>query len=268
MLSDNTTSIIHHPVAKAKEALVKRIQRYIDQRYPGWNLDAALRYLAVAGHLNRSRPERVLDVGSGATGLSLYWGKKTIGLDVHITRDEIGPLTSPVKGTGASLPFKDHSVDVVVGSDLLEHIPPLDRDQVLSEMIRVARKEIIVATPCGHASHLAEVEVNNTFQEKKRASHPWLRQHLLYGLPEARTLEEEIRSLAIKQGRRAHIEIKNNMNLLLWRWLSHHYFGGGPRTTRLIRYYMLALIPLLRHINWGETYRKIFFVRLDPYPFA
>lgn len=243
--------------------LLKRIQGHIERRYPSWNLDAALRYLPVAGHLDRLRPDNVLDVGSAGTGLSRYWGKRTIGLDVHIDPREVGPLTTPVMGSGACLPFRDESVDVVVSSDVLEHVPVPDRSEMLSEMIRVARREVIIAVPCGRASHLAEMEVNAVYREKTGSSHPWLKEHLLYGLPEARTLEQVIRSLALAHGKDTSIEVKGNMNLWLWRRLFRHYLGGGPRTARAIRYYMLALIPLLRHMNWGHTYRKIFFVRLS-----
>ena len=70
----------------------KRVQGYIDTRYPNWNLDAALRYLPVAEHLNRSGAEQVLDVGSGGTGLSLYWGRRTIALDVSLPQAFQGSL--------------------------------------------------------------------------------------------------------------------------------------------------------------------------------
>lgn len=247
-----------------QDTLRKQARRYIDSRYPGWNLDAALRYLPVAKELDRSTAVQVLDVGSGGAGLSLYWGRKTIALDISPSPALRGPLTQPVLGTATALPFKDRSVEVIVSCDVLEHIPSKDRPQVLSEMIRVARRQMILAAPCGEPAHQAEMEVAKVYREKKDNAHRWLQEHLDYGLPEVADLEDTIQSAARESGRGARIRIEKNTNLRLWKGLFRLYFGGGPRTTRLIRYYMLALIPVLRHIHWGETYRKIFFVDLAP----
>jgi hypothetical protein len=249
-----------------KEALRKRCQGYIDSRYPNWNLDAALRYLPIAEHLNRSGMNQVLDVGSGGEGLSLYWGRKTIALDLSMTAALGGSPILPVIGSATALPFRDQSIEVIVSADVLEHVPRSDRARMLSEMIRVSSAQVIVAAPCGHGAHLAEVDVERIYREKTGAPHPWLREHLAHGLPNEAEIQESIQSLAREEGRQAHIRVQKNTNLKLWRWIFRRYFGGGPRTSRFIRYYLLALIPLLRHLHWGETYRRIFFVHLQPLP--
>jgi len=245
------------------DILRKRVQGYIDTRYPNWNLDAALRYLPVAEHLTRSGAQQVLDVGSGGAGLSLYWGRRTIALDVSLPHALQGSLIRPVLGTATTLPFRDRSIEVIVSCDVLEHIPRADRLEALSEMLRVARRQVIRAAPCGRLAQQAEEEVAQVYREKTHEDHPWLREHLDHGLPDATELETTIRSLAEAQGRPASIQIQKNTNLRFWKWVFRHYFGGGPRKARLIRHYMLALIPLLRYMHWGETYRKIFFVDLE-----
>ena len=249
-----------------QDAIRKRTQKYIDGRYPNWNLDAALRYLPVARELDRSRAKQVLDVGSGGAGLSLYWGRNTIALDLSLPPALRGSLTQPVLAAATALPFKDRSVEVVVSCDVLEHLPRQDRAQMLSEMVRVARRQMIVAAPCGQLAHEAEIEVAKVHREKKNEAHLWLKDHLEHGLPEVTEVEEAIRSLAAEYGRGTSIRVEKNTNLKLWKGFFRLYFGGGPRTARLIRYYTLALIPVLRHIHWGETYRKIFFVDLEPSP--
>jgi hypothetical protein len=168
-----------------------------------------------------------------------------------------------VLGTATALPFKDRSIEIIVSCDMLEHIPQADRPLVLSEMIRVARRQIIVAAPCGRLARQAEEDVARIYREKTNEGHLWLREHLEYGLPEADELEALIRSLAQGRGIRARIRVQNNTNLKIWKWLFAQYFGAGPRKARLIRYYFLALLPLLRHIHWGEPYRRIFFVDLE-----
>lgn len=245
------------------DTLRKRIQAYIDTRYPKWNLDAALRYLPVAEHLERSGAVQVLDVGSGGVGLSLYWGRRTLALDLSFSAADQGSLARPVVGSATALPFKTRSIEVIVSSDVLEHIPQTDRAQVLSEMVRVARRQIIVAAPCGRRAHQAEQEVARVYRKKTDGTHRWLQEHLDHGLPEAEEVEEAIRSLVRERGCTARIRVEKNTNLRIWKWLFRHYLSGGPRTARLIRYYLLTLIPLLRHVHWGETYRKIFFVDLE-----
>jgi len=249
-----------------KDALRKRCKGYIDSRYPNWNLDAALRYLPIAEHLNRSDMNQVLDVGSGGAGLSLYWGRKTIALDLSITAPLAASLTVPVIASATALPFRDRSIEVIVSADVLEHLPRSDRTRMLSEMIRVSSSQVILAAPCGRRAHMAEVDVERIYREKKGAPHPWLREHLAHGLPDEAEVQESLRSLARQDCRMARIQVQKNTNLRLWHWVFRCYSGGGPRTSHFIRYYLLALIPLFRHLNWGETYRKIFFVRLQPLP--
>ena len=67
-------------------ALRKQIQEYIENRYPKWNLDAALRYLPVAAHLERSGAEQVLDVGSGDTLWLSHYTVRALGGDPLFNR--------------------------------------------------------------------------------------------------------------------------------------------------------------------------------------
>jgi hypothetical protein len=247
-----------------KNLLRKPVEGYIDSRYPNWNLDAALRYLPIADHLDRSGAVQVLDVGSGGAGLCLYWGRETIALDLDFADAIQGSPFRPVVGSAVTLPFQSRSIEAIVSADVLEHIPRPERPKMLSEMIRVARRQMILACPCGRLASQAEVEVAEIYRKRHNDSHPWLRDHLKHGLPEAMEVEQAVRSIAGEQGRKAEIRIEKNTNLALWRFVFRRYFGGGPRVARVIRYYLLALIPLLRRLHWGETYRKIFFVDLEP----
>lgn len=245
-----------------KRILLQRVQGYINKRYPNWNLDVALRYLPVADHLNRTSPARVLDVGPGDEGLSRYWGRQTFGVDVCMpTAKGISP-TRRICGSATALPFKDGSMDVVVCVDVLEHIPECDRTRVLSEMIRVARKELILAFPCGPAAHRVEKRLEETYERRNRSPHPYLHEHLKYGLPEADLLDQDIRSLATERHRNVQVREQKNVNLRLWHAFFHLYFIGGPKLQRLISYYLLVLIPILRHVHWGTPYRRFLFVRL------
>ncbi|RYZ46928.1 MAG: class I SAM-dependent methyltransferase, partial [Sphingobacteriales bacterium] len=69
---------------------------------------------------------------------------KTTGVDFH---DNV-PLKNSdyVSANVESLPFADKSFDVVTCSHVIEHLKDLPK--AIAEMKRVARKQIIIATPC------------------------------------------------------------------------------------------------------------------------
>lgn len=251
------------PARTARRALSGALQAHIEGRFRGWNLDAALRYLPIASYLDRHRAKTVLDVGSGDRGLSLYRRRRTIALDLRLETVSPSALLCPVRGSVLALPFPDRSVDAVVCSDVLEHLAPGRRPEALSEMVRVAQRHLILGVPCGPLAERAERSVNRLHAERTGEPHAWLREHLAHGLPAVETLAVQIRSAADSHGRRADLEVAKNVNLRLWRWLYRRYVGGGPRTARLIRHHLLVLLPLLRRANWGEPYRRIFYVALD-----
>jgi SAM-dependent methyltransferase len=100
--------------------------------------DGVVRYLlnrgiVLAGH-------QVLDVGTGAgcipEALRLA-GARVVGLDLKDHRLDGVDSTTFVAGRGEALPFADDSFDVVVTSNVLEHIPR--RVEMIAELARVCR---------------------------------------------------------------------------------------------------------------------------------
>ncbi len=58
------------------------------------------------------------------------------------------------------LPFKDKTYDVVMALQVLEHLPKKDAWKLLSKMEKIAKKQVIVATPIGEMYH-PPVDGNN-----------------------------------------------------------------------------------------------------------
>lgn len=104
-----------------------------------------MRYLYLAENILKLEPKNVLDVGAGKSFLSKY-----LKAEEHIstTTFDIDKNNNPdVVGSVINMPFEDDSFDVVVASEVLEHLPFEDFPRALNEMKRVARKNIILTLP-------------------------------------------------------------------------------------------------------------------------
>src|SRR6185437_16082071 len=92
---------------------------------------------------------RILDVGCG-TGAMLKWlgrfpGAKIVGLDYSADALKFCqgvPGRALVQGSALELPFPDRSFDLVVSTDVLQHLPNPDGDRVaLRESLRVLDRD-------------------------------------------------------------------------------------------------------------------------------
>jgi ubiquinone/menaquinone biosynthesis C-methylase UbiE len=90
----------------------------------------------------------ILDVGCGMGDLLLHFPhRECMGVDIsedYLTVARERGL-EVVQAEAESLPFDDDSFDVVVGTDILEHV--FDMNQVAAEMVRVARVFVLVRVP-------------------------------------------------------------------------------------------------------------------------
>lgn len=98
----------------------------------------------------------LLDVGTGAADIPVAARQSarkrgvtltTYGLDNAFTLVHAAgaKLDSALAGDVRALPFADHSVDIVVCSQLLHHFPEAEIADVIRELDRVARLRVIVA---------------------------------------------------------------------------------------------------------------------------
>lgn len=141
--------------------------------------------------LLRSKPNsplKILDVG----------GYKGVTKKLHSTDDvtvlDVFDVTEKdyVKGDARALEFKDDTFDVVVGFDVLEHVPKEDRTKVLNECVRVAKQAVIFAFPNqGEVNEQAEAQLNELYKDIHNEPHPWLKEHIAYGLPDSQIVKKE-----------------------------------------------------------------------------
>lgn len=137
------------------EEMVRRydIDRYYERSHPlvRW---VERRRLDVLMEFAAAQPEsRVLEVGCGAGHvLQRFDGVKRTGIDLSSTmleraRRRLGAETELLRASAEDLPFEPDSFDVVLCTEVLEHIQNPER--ALRELARVARRDarIVVSIP-------------------------------------------------------------------------------------------------------------------------
>src|SRR5262245_56674765 len=82
-------------------------------------------------------------------------------------------------GTGLSLPFRNGAFDVVVSTDVLEHVPPEKREAFVNELLRVASQMVILGFPHNtpEASR-ADRELFEFVRKNQGVDHSFLSEHL------------------------------------------------------------------------------------------
>lgn len=98
--------------------------------------------------LIRSTKGSILDVGCGMGDLLLHFlDRECVGLDISEDYLKIAQERGirTLHAEAENLPSPDDTYDVVVGTDILEHV--FDMNRVASEMVRVSRDLVIVRVP-------------------------------------------------------------------------------------------------------------------------
>lgn len=137
-----------------------------------------------------SQSLNILDVGGyeGKLGWFLPQHTKLTILDRKDPPEKA--KTNYVKGDATQMPFNEGEFDLVISSDLLEHLDENDREQAFREMLRVSKRHIILAAPFDSIyNRKAEEFINTQFKENTGQDHPFLIEHIQKGLPELEQLE-------------------------------------------------------------------------------
>jgi hypothetical protein len=149
---------------------------------PRTMMNQALRYDRVMRWIGANRVERVLEAGSGASGLAAWWPGPVTGVDLRFDGTPPANLTT-VEGSVFDLPFPDRSHDAVVCTDVMEHLPPERRAEALEELLRVTSRVAWVSFPCGPDAVAADRRIAGIARRLGREAPGWLLDHEEHGLP-------------------------------------------------------------------------------------
>ena len=190
-----------------------------------------------------SPKSKILDVG-GYPGV-LHHFVSPVYFDVHVldVAPDDGSIPNYTQGSGMDLPYPDHSFDIVTALDTLEHIPNTQREQFLTEMMRVARHACVLVNPVQSVeADVAEETLDEYIRWVLDAQQEQLREHRDFGLPDASATSDAFE----RNGWRTHSFPTANVYNWLLMMIAKHYLislrddkaAGFERT--LDRFYNLT----------------------------
>jgi len=144
--------------------------------------------------------------------------------------------------TNGPFPLPDTSFDVVVSCDTLEHVRPERRPAFLDELLRVARRYVVLAAPFDSEDTRLAERIFYDFHLRLGAAQPQLFEHRLHGLPDLRATREHLDSRGLP-----YVEFPSGY---LYNWL----------LMMIIKHYVLSLPDSTRlHANIDRLYNRHFF---------
>jgi len=163
-----------------------------------------------------------------------------------------------VRGDGTCLPFKDNVFDVVVSSDVFEHVPEHLREVFTENLVRVSAGFVILGAPFfTEKNALAE---NILFEYVKKVLHAdqeQLKEHIENRLPDQERLEALLKSRGLDYTVLSSGNLENWLTMMMVK----HYLMSIPGTEEmhvmLDRFYNMSSYQS-DHV--GEGYRKIFVI--------
>lgn len=242
--------------AADRDALGSNFYRWLRGRFYRWQeptfglrealvwstaLDTWHRYSALMRALkSRLAPDaRILEIGPGWFGLEFFL-PPTAARDSRLVQLDVQsrPLLphpndgARVIGSGATIPARDGSFDIVVAMDVLEHLPREARASFVSEVKRVARRSAFLHMPLESADGSYQAaQCDETFQRwydgRFGRREPNIEEHLAAGHP---TLED-------LRGYFSGVEVRPTQSVRDWLWyITAERTASRRGLTGLIRY--------------------------------
>lgn len=223
-----------------------------------WSWDTRCRNTDVASALG-TMPDNdltILDAGCGENGVANFVSKgKFTGVDLHppgFRREGLAFVQASI----LSLPFPQDSFVIATSVDVLEHLSPEARCIAIRELVRVAKKGVLVAFPCGHKARELDERFYGRLTNGAKVIPEWLTEHMKFQYPDIDSVRHTIESEALERGFHIKVRVHYSENLRLTtflRWIAARssvlYVGSN---------FLMGLFqPLLPQGKKGKSYRAI-----------
>ncbi len=220
-------------------------------------LNWAARYFPILRALEPQLSETgsLLEIGSGSIGIGKFRAGPFVGCDISFLFPPQAPML-PLVASATCLPFNDRSFDGVVLSDVLEHIPPDNREGVIQEALRVVRRIAIFGFPSGPKAFEYDLKLGEDYDRCQQVKPAWLQEHIKYQ-------PYPTKELFAKLPREWVVSSFDNENVVFHNWVMRREMHRmGIYCFRIL----LAAAPklaeaLLRRADRKPFYRKIVVVR-------
>jgi len=201
---------------------------------------------------------RVLDVGGRGGQLQYFLEHDELNiLDIRHPGSE--DPRRYVLGDIYFSPFTSGSFDVVIASELYEHIPSERRFDAVSQMLRLSRNYIIVGAPFSSEEiREAEIKVNSYWRDITGQPYIWLQEHLEQALPSENDLESFLTKAGYEFRKLGTNNISNWLMLQLFYSYIYNYDASPDKVQVAHRFYNKYFIELGDFLE--PTYRKLYLI--------
>lgn len=161
----------------------------------------------------------ILDAGCGEYGLAAFMPDATItGIDI-VPPETVAAELKYVHGSILDMPFDDGSYDIAVSVDVLEHLSADLRPAAIGQLVRVARKVVVITFPDGERARKIDVDFEADLISRDMPSPEWLAEHLADRYPETDETISAIQEKAEKLGRKVSTRVAYSEHSAVARFL-------------------------------------------------
>lgn len=165
------------------------------------------------------KPLHMLDIGGGSPYMTHVLEELSAPYDLttlDILPKPKGIVGKYIQGDATNMVFKDESYDVVVSTDVLEHIPHEKKEAFIEEAIRVTKDYLIIAAPFNTDNVEKAERLTNDFNIKLFGEgQSWLEEHFKNKKPELDQIKRTIES------HKLDYEVIGTNNLYNWVLATH-----------------------------------------------
>lgn len=198
----------------------------------------------------------VLDAGCGEYGVAAFIdAERVFGVDILPTDTRVEGFEF-IHGSILSLPFGEQQFDIAVSVDVLEHLPAGLREGAINQLVRSARKAIVVAFPSGRVAREMDENYARELDSRGEPRPDWLVEHLASEYPGAAEISRIIEREAEQTGRKVSVKTFYSENVAI--------AGLLRRASSLSKFLYLPanlaagiLLPLMPRANVNNAYRAI-----------